>query len=86
MSAIDEVVATLQTVIDELNDANTAAGTARSEADDAVAQAVALGATHVVAGLSAVKDSINKLTQQIGATVDIAHDAVGHAKALADGT
>jgi hypothetical protein len=61
-------------------------GTARSEADDAVAQAVALGATNVVAGLTAVKDAIDRLTQQIGATVSVANDAIGHAKAVADGT
>lgn len=76
MSAIDEVITALQSVIDELNDANNAAGTARTEADEAVAQAVALGATHVVAGLSAVHDSIDKLTQQVGATIAMANDAI----------
>jgi hypothetical protein len=86
MSAIDEVITALQSVIDELNDASNATGTARAEADDAVAQAVALGATHVVAGLTAVKDSIDKLTQQVAATVDLANDAISHAKAVADGT
>jgi hypothetical protein len=86
MSAIDEVIAALQSVIDELDDAANAAGNARSETDDAVAQAVALGATNAVAGLTAVKDSIDKLTQQIGATAEVANDAIGHARAVADGT
>jgi hypothetical protein len=86
MSAIDEVIAALQSVIDELNDAGNATGTARTEADEAVAQAVALGATGAVAGLTAVKDSIEKLSQQVAATVDVANDAIGHAKAVADGT
>jgi len=86
MSAIDEVVAALQAVVDELNDASNAAGAARHEADDAVAQAVALGANNVVVGLTAVKDSIDKLAQQVGATVVVANDAIGHAKAVADGT
>ncbi|MFC7548008.1 hypothetical protein [Plantactinospora sp. GCM10030261] len=86
MSAIDEVIAALQSVIDELNDANNAVGTARTEADEAVTQAVALGATHAIAGLSAVKDSIDRLSQQVAATVDVANDAISNAKAVADGT
>lgn len=86
MSAIDEVIGALQSVIDELNDAGSAANMARTEADEAVAQAVALGATGAVTGLTTVKDSIEKLSQQVAATVDLANDAIGHAKAVADGT
>lgn len=86
MSAIDQVIAALQSVIDELNDAGNATGTARTEADEALATAVALGATPVVAGLTAVKDAIDKLSQQVAATVDVANDAIGHAQAVANGT
>jgi ABC-type transporter Mla subunit MlaD len=86
MSAIEEVIAALQSVIDELHDAGSATGTARSETDDATAQAVALGATNVVAGLASVKDAIDKLTQQIGAAVDTTNEAIGRAKAVAAGT
>jgi hypothetical protein len=86
MSAIDEVIAALQSVIDELDDATNATGTARTETDEAVAQAVALGAPNVVAGLHAVKEAIDKLGQHVAATIDVANDAIGHAKAVADGT
>jgi hypothetical protein len=86
MSAIDEVIAALQAVIDELNDTTNAAGAASAKADEAVTQAVALGTTATVAGLTAVKDSIDKLTQQVYATIDIANDTINQARAVADGT
>lgn len=86
MSAIDEVIAALQTVIDELGDAGNAAGTALAEVDDAVAQAAALGATAAVEGLGAVKDRIESLSQQVSATIEAANEAIGQARAVADGT
>jgi hypothetical protein len=86
MSAIDEVIAALQAVIDELNDTTNAANGAATKTDEAVTQAVALGATGAVAGLTAVKDSIDKLAQQVHATIDIANDTMGQARAVADGT
>ena len=86
MSAIDEVIAALQAVIDELNDTTNAANGAATKTDEAVTQAVALGATGAVAGLSMVKDSIDKLTQQVHATIDIANDTINQARAVADGT
>lgn len=86
MSAIDEVIAALQAVIDELNDTTNAANGAASKTDEAIAQAVALGATGAVAGLTMVKDSIDKLTQQVHATIDIANDTINQARAVADGT
>jgi len=86
MSAIDEVIIALQAVADELNDATNAATNATAKADDAVTQAVALGATAAVAGLSAVKESIEKLNQQVQGTIDIANDTITQARAVADGT
>lgn len=86
MSAIDEVIASLQGVIDELNDTSNAASAAASKTDEAVNQAVALGATATVAGLSAVKESIEKLSQQVQGTIDIANDTINQARAVADGT
>lgn len=86
MSAIDEVIAALQAVIDELTDTTNAAGAASTKAEEAVAQAVALGTTASVAGLTAVKDSIDKLTQQVYATIDIANDTINQARAVADNT
>jgi len=86
MSAIDEVIAALQGVIDELNDASSAANAASAKTDEAVNQAVALGTTGTVAGLSGVKESIEKLAQQVHGTIDAAHDIINQAQAVADGT
>lgn len=86
MSAIDEVIAALQGVIDELNDTTNAANAAAAKTDQAVNQAVALGATATVAGLSVVKDSIDKLTQQVHGTIDIANDTINQARAVAANT
>ncbi|GIF09161.1 hypothetical protein [Actinoplanes siamensis] len=86
MSAIEEVIAALQAVVDELNDTSNAAASATAKADDAMSQAVVLGATATVAGLSAVKESIEKLSQQVQGTLDIANDMITQAHAVADGT
>ena len=86
MSAIDEVITALQAVIDELNDTSAAASGASAKADEAVAQAVALGFAASVAGATAVKDSIDKLAQQVHATIDVANETIDLARAVADGT
>lgn len=86
MSAFDEVIAALQAVVDKLDDVTNAAGTAETEADDATAQAVALGATGIVAGLAVVKGGVEKVQQQVAATVDTANETISHARAVASGT
>ena len=86
MSAIDDLVNTLQGVIDELNDGQNGAGNAKSEADDAMSQAVALGANHMIGGLETVKSTIDQLTQQIRTAIDTAEEAINQAKAAAEGT
>jgi uncharacterized protein YoxC len=86
MSAIDEVIAALQGVIDELNDTSNAANAAASKTDEAVNQAVALGATATVAGLTTVKESIEKLSQQVHGTIDIANDTISQVRAVAENT
>ncbi len=86
MSAIEEVVSALQSVVEELNNAQGATGTAKSESDDAISQAAALGASNVIAGLEAVQRTIEQLTTEIRAAIDTADEAINQAKAVADGT
>ncbi len=86
MSAIDEVIAGLQKVLDELDDATNAAEAARSEADEGLSHAVVAGGGATVAGYEAIKDAIEKLTQQLAAATEIANEAVGHADAVVNGT
>ncbi|MEU4562964.1 hypothetical protein AB0F72_31675, partial [Actinoplanes sp. NPDC023936] len=62
------------------------ANTAATTTDEAVDQAVALGATATVAGLTTVKESIEKLSQQVHGTIDIANDTISQARAVAEGT
>lgn len=86
MSAIEEVITALQDVVDKLDDAKSASGSADGEVDDAIGQATALGVTAAVAGLNTVKSNIDKLGQQISATIDTANETINHAKAVANGT
>lgn len=86
MSAINEITTGLQSVIKELNEAQTAASATHARVEQATTQAAALCAANVVAGLGAVRDAIQSINQQIGATTEIARHAITHAKAVADGT
>jgi ABC-type transporter Mla subunit MlaD len=86
MSAIDDLVGTLQSVINELDDARSTGGSAKSEAEEVQLRAAAVPAHAVVAGLEVVKDDLDRLMQQISAAIDSANDAITHAKAAADGS
>jgi hypothetical protein len=86
MSAIDEIIASLQSVTGELNDAGGATGTAIREADEAISQADALGAAQVVTGLSSVKELTEKVLQQIQAASEVTGEAINLAKSIAEGT
>lgn len=86
MSAINDVITALQSVVDKLDDASGAVNTAGTEAGEAVAQAVALGVAGAVAGATVVKDSIESLAQQIAATLDSANQTLTTARGVADGT
>lgn len=86
MSAIEEVITALQDVVDKLDDAKSASGSAGGEVDDAIGQATAVGIAPTIAALNTVKDSIDKLGQQISATIDTANETINHAKAVANGT
>jgi nicotinate-nucleotide pyrophosphorylase len=86
MTAIDEIIASLESVTSELNNAGGSTTTAINEADEAIAAANALGAAQVVAGLSSVKEVIEKVMQQVRAASEAAGEAVNLAKAIAEGT
>jgi hypothetical protein len=86
MSAIDDLVGTLQSVIDELDDARNAGGHAQTETDQVQAKAAAVPAHAVVAGLEIVKNDLDRLLREISTAIDTAHEAITHAKAAADGT
>lgn len=86
MSAFNDVIAALQSVVEKLDEASGATNSAGTEANQALAQAVALGAAGAVAGATVVKDGIENLAQQIAATVDAANQTLTTARGVADGT
>jgi hypothetical protein len=86
MSAIEEVMTSLELAVEELNSATSAAGTGKTAADEGLGHAEAAGGASTVAGYTAVRDAIDKLAQQITAAIEVANEAIGHARAIADGT
>lgn len=86
MSAIDEVIETLQSVLAELGDATGAAATARAKTEEAIETANALGASYAATQLTTAKDSIETLTERIDASLEVTNTAISHAKAAVDGT
>lgn len=86
MSAIDDIVAALQSVSSELEDAGSATSAAEQETDQAISQASQLGTTHVVSGLTSVKDTIDRLMLQIRGAGEVTKEAIALAQAVASGT
>jgi hypothetical protein len=86
VSAIEDIVAALQSVTSELEGAGNASAAAGQETDQAISQAAALGTTQVVAQLSGVRDTIEKLMTQILGATEVTREAIALAAAIADGT
>jgi hypothetical protein len=84
MSAIDDVITALSEVGEKLGDAQTSAGAAASETDEALAQAVGLGAQAAIEGLSAVKEQVEKLVELLSAAREGADEALTTARSVAD--
>jgi hypothetical protein len=86
MSAIEDIVAALQSVSSGLEEAGNATTGAGQEADEAISQASALGTTQIVAELTSVNDTIEKLLTQILGATELTKEATALALAVANGT
>lgn len=86
MSFADEAAASLQSVIDELQDARAASHAAKSQVEEGLTHAAAAGGAALVAAFDALRDTIEKLSHQISSTVDSAEDALAQAKAVSSGS
>jgi hypothetical protein len=86
MSAIEEILRLLSAINEKIENVAREADGAESATDDALAQAVALGATATVGGLSQVKDEIQQLLNQLVAAGDAAKHAASTARAVAEST
>ncbi|HKS99918.1 MAG TPA: hypothetical protein VJT31_10340 [Rugosimonospora sp.] len=82
MSSADEAANSLQSVVDELHDALSAAQAARSQAEDGLTHAQAAGGAAFAVAFSALRDTIDGLIGQISSTVDKADEAIQEAKAV----
>ena len=71
---------------EKLGEAETAAGVAETETDEALGQAVGLGANAAIEGLNAVKEQVEKLIDLLRAAREGADEALVTAKAVADST
>jgi hypothetical protein len=83
VSAIADVLAAIDTVIERVTQAQTSAAGAASAASDALGRAQALGATGTVASLTQVHETIEAASEKIAAVVGSVEQARRIAEALA---
>lgn len=86
MASIEEIITSVQSVIDKLDEAASAAHGASSECGDAISQAMGLSATGLAGALQVVKDTIENGASQATASIDTFKDAITQAQAARDGT
>jgi len=86
MSAIEEILRLLHAINQKIETVVREAGAAESATDDALAQAVALGANATVEGMSQVKEEIQQLLNQLVAAGDAAKQAATTARVAAEST
>jgi hypothetical protein len=85
MSAADQAIGTLSAVLDELNDATTAAQAAKTQIDEGLTHAAAAGGAALVAAFQDLRETVDRLCVQIATTVDDADEALTKAKAVSSG-
>lgn len=85
MSAVDDIVQHLQSVIDQLGDAVNAAGAAHSAADEGLTHAIPAGHEGTIAGYSSVKEGIDGLISQLNGVKDTTEDLINEAKSITGG-
>jgi ABC-type transporter Mla subunit MlaD len=86
VASIEEIIGSVQSVIDKLDDAATATQGAVSNCDDAISQAMGLSATSLVGALQAVKATIESGASQVAVAGETFKEAIAQAQAAQDGT
>jgi hypothetical protein len=86
VASIDEIISSVQSVIDKLDDASSAAHGVASDCDDAISQAMGLSATSLAGALQVVKDTVEKGASQVAAAAETFKEAITHAQAAQEGT
>lgn len=85
MSAVDDIVNHLQSVVDKLGDAVGAAQGGHSAADEGLTHAIPAGHERTIQGYQTVKAGIDGLIQQINGAKSTADDLINQAKSIAGG-
>lgn len=85
MTVAGDVVAALQTFIQHLEEAGTAASSASDEADKGRDMSAALGHSGSVEAFSAIHDLIEQAHQMLGPVIDKANEAKEQAQAIESG-
>ncbi|MDQ1293507.1 MAG: hypothetical protein QG608_1388 [Actinomycetota bacterium] len=82
MSAIEEVIAAIESVADVLRQSQDATAQAMTKADDGLNSATELGVQVAMDGFTSLKDSLDKLAGQIGAVQEVTDEAMGAAQSV----
>jgi len=83
MSAIDDIISGIDGVIEKVSETTTAASAVVREAEQALEQAGAFGATTAALGLSQVKDELESLVGLLASVSLVADETQSTAKAVA---
>ena len=86
MSAIDEIIQSLNEAVDKVDEGRSAISTVEQQTDEALDQAVALGMKAAVEGFTQLKDEVEQLLSQLGAASEAAKEVLATARAVADST
>jgi len=86
MSAIEEIIQSLDAINEKIEGVFRDAGRADSATDDALAQAATLGASATIEGLSRVKEAIRQLLGQLIVAGDDAKQVMVTARVVAGST
>jgi hypothetical protein len=81
VASVNDLVSSLQSVIDKVDEALAEAATAESVCDDLIAQMSSAGIQDKVAELTAVKSAIDALRTHLAGGTDLAKQARDHARA-----
>lgn len=84
MTAIEDVISALESVIDKLGEALSGAQAAESEADEAVNQATGLGTTSAIESATAAKDAVETVLPLIQAAHQGTEEAMSTVRSIAD--
>ena len=86
MSAIEDIITTVEALLGKLGEASTSAAAAVSEAGDGLTAAEAVGIDSSVEVMSALKEQLEAITAQLAGVTESVEETKQAAEAIAAGT